>query len=98
MATSTKPSSLTVRGQRISNRSNRRFLVVAVRPEPIRVTPEEAAISRGRLQSGVYVAFAEVLKRSDSAVTARRFQESQVGRMGFGTAVVLVDSVTGEEV
>lgn len=77
-------TTLTVRGQKVSNRSQRRYLAVAVRPEP-----RETA-------DGVYVAFAEILKRSDSLRTVRREQE----RYGFsrGAFAVVVDSLTGEEI
>src|SRR4249920_1258430 len=45
-----------------------------------------------------YVAFAEIIKRSDSYATATRVKESQVGKHGPGTMVVVIDTTTGEEI
>ena len=45
-----------------------------------------------------FVAFAEIIKRSDSFATANRVKESQVGKHGPGTVVVVVNTDTGEEV
>ena len=79
-----KPATITVRGHRVSNRSNRRWLAVAVRPEAV-VT-----------ERGTYVPFAEVRKRSDNLGTVRR----EARRYGWanGAFMVVVDSLTGEEV
>jgi hypothetical protein len=45
-----------------------------------------------------YVAFAEIIKRSDSYATAVKVKESRVGNHGPGTVVVVVDTDTGQEV
>lgn len=46
----------------------------------------------------VYVAFAEIIKRSDSYATAVKVKEREVGKHGPGTVVVVVNTDTGEEV
>lgn len=80
----TKSTTITVRGHKVSNRSQRRFLVVAVRPEAVET------------DHGTYVAFADVRKRTDSIETARTTQR-RYGR-AWGAFMVIVDSETGEEV
>ena len=79
-----KSSTLIVRGLRVSNRSNRRFLVVAIREHVVTT------------DSGVYPRFARVEKRSDSLTTAK----AHARRLGYfpGGGHVVVDSLTGEEV
>jgi len=80
--TDRKPTTLIVHGHKISNRSNRRYLAVAVRPEPV-VTDE-----------GAYVAFASVLKRSDKYETAARAAYNY--GHSHGAFAVVVDSLDGE--
>ncbi len=91
-----KPSTLTVRGRKVSNRSNRRWIVVAVRAEDVTIRAEDEAHRIFGRAVGTYVAFAEVIARSDSIATARKRAE-RYGR-SVGTVVVVVDSTTGEEV
>lgn len=73
-----------VRGIKVRTRTPRRYVAVAVRPEPI------------VYDDYTYVAFAHVLKRSDSYETARK----EAARYGFppGAFAVVVDLTTGEEV
>lgn len=77
-------STITVRGHKIRTRSNRRYVAVAVRPEPV-TTPD-----------GIYVAFATILMRSDNLATAK----TKARLYGFppGAFAVVVDTTTGEEV
>ena len=74
-----------VRGHKVTTRSPRRYLVVAVRPEPV-TDPEH----------GTYVAFAEIRKRTDSHTVAKNTAR-RLGRFNGGFHVV-VDTVTKEEV
>lgn len=91
---------ITVRGHRIRSASQRRFIVVAVRPEDITIRPEDEAARIFGREPGTYVAFARIEKRSDSAATAHahkaRFERARAG--GIGVHFVVVDTVTGEEV
>lgn len=80
-----RPSHLIVRGQRVSNRSQRRYLAVAVRPKPVQT------------DEGTYVAFADIRKRSDNLATVRADQR-RYGYQAHGCFVVVVDTETGEEV
>ena len=115
-----KPSTITVRGFKVSNRTNRRFSVIAVREQAIYEVREssepyaprvcfqpgfrnwtadwdEAEAARpaeGRISC--YVAFADIVKRSDSIDTARKAASRH--ERGPGCIVVVVDTVTGEEV
>lgn len=73
----------TVRGMKLRNGSNRRYLVVAVRPSTI------------RLPGGDLVTFVETRKRSDSSATARK--EADKTYRAEGVAIVVLDTVTGEE-
>lgn len=74
----------TVRGHKLRTRTNRRFVVVAVRPEPVTT------------DAGTYVAFADIRKRTDNIDTARTVAR----RYGFppGAFAVVVDLTTGEEI
>ena len=80
-----KTHNLTVRGIKLRTRTPRRFVTVAVRPEPYRTG-----------DGHVYVPFAEVLKRTDSYQTAQGIQRRHL--RGPGTLVVIIDLTTGEEV
>lgn len=88
----------TVRGHKVRSQSQRRFIVFAVRPEPITIRPEDEAARIFGRTPGTYPAFVETVRRSDSIARAERIRQSQVGKWGVGTAVVIVDSTTGEEV
>lgn len=76
-----------IRGQKVRSASQRRYIVVVVRPTAVTV----AATGE------TYVPFARVHKRSDSVETARR-EANRYGRPGPGCSVVVVDTATGEEV
>lgn len=77
----------TVRGQVVRSESRRRYIVVAVRANPI-VTDQ-----------GTFVAFARVEKRSDSRETARTLaRRFNNGFQGHGVFAVVVDTVEGVEV
>ena len=80
----TTTSTFTVRGFKLRTRSNRRYVAVAVRPAPVTT------------ESGTYVAFADVRKRSDNLDTLRRFQRSYGWETG--AYVVIIDTVSGEEI
>jgi hypothetical protein len=84
MTTTTKTHRLVVRGREIKTRTERRYVVVAVRPKP---TATEA---------GTFVAFARVEKRTDSIETARTVAR----RYGFanGAFAVVIDTTTGGEI
>ena len=75
---------LRVRGLRVVTRTPRRYIAVIVRPE-------DQVMNGAR-----YVAFAEVIKRTDSLKTAR----TALDRHGFAAGVhrVVIDTTTGEEV
>jgi len=79
-----KPSTINVRGHRVSNRTNRRFVVVGVRPEP-RVVGDKT-----------FVPFAEIVRRTDDITRARKV----ASKYGFsnGAFAVVVNSETGEEI
>lgn len=79
-----KTHNLTVRGIKLRTRTPRRFVTVGVRPEPV-VRPE-----------GTYVAYAEVLKRTDSLETARAARRKH--GFGYGSFAVVIDLATGEEI
>ena len=81
---SRQPSTITVRGHKVSNKTNRAYVVVAVRPEPITT------------ERGTYVAFARIEKRTDNIDTARGCVR-RYGRQN-GAFCVVVRSATGEEV
>lgn len=74
-----KTHTLNVHGQTVRTRTPRRFIVVAVRPKD--VTTED-----GR----TYVAFAEVIKRTDNHKTAK----ATMNRFGFalGAFATIVDT------
>lgn len=85
--TTMQTQSFTIRGMKIRSRTPRRFLVVAVRPEPVTT------------EGGTYLAFATIEKRTDSITTARTFVRWMCNRgRGIGVAVVVIDTTTGEEV
>lgn len=75
---------LTVRGMKVITRTPRRYAVVTLRTEPV-VT-----------ETGTYVPFIRVEKRTDSLVIAKRAK----GAFGIyrGAIAVVVDLTTGEEV
>lgn len=75
---------LTVRGIKVTTRTPRRFAVVSVRPEDF---------IEGDM---VYVAFAEVIKRTDNFTTARQVQQRH--GWGRGAFTVIIDLATGDEV
>lgn len=77
---------LKVRGIDLATRTQRRYLMVAVRPEAVQT------------DQGVYVAFAEVQKRSDNLDTVRDAARKAGWHRGPGMAYVVVDTVTGAEV
>ena len=87
-------STFTVRGQKVRSQSNRRFIVVAVRPEAI------------TNENGTYVAFARIVKRSDNVDTARTSArrwtaDHRAAARRYGSAddfAVVVDSTTGQEI
>lgn len=79
-----KPTTLEVRGQKISNRGNRRYLAVWVRPVPF--TDER----------GTFVAGAHVLKRSDNLEVASKVARKY--DCGPSSFTVVIDSNTGEEI
>lgn len=56
------------------------------------------SVERIEVSRGTFVAFAEIIKRSDSYATATKVKEREVGKHGPGTKVVIVDTTTGEEV
>ncbi len=91
-----RTTTITVRGHQIRSRSNRRYIVVSVRPEAITIHPGDVY----EREPGTYVAFARIEKRTDSAATARthqrRFRDGRYA--GIGVYYVIVDTVTGEEV
>lgn len=77
---------LTVRGLAVTTRTPRRFAAIYLRPTAVTVEGE-----------GTYVAFAEVIKRTDSLATAK----AAARRRGFGyhgSFAVVVDLDTGMEV
>lgn len=80
------PSSrtLSVRGHRVTTRTDRRWIVVAVRPKAV------------VYDDYTYPAFVRVLKRTDSIDTARAEQR----KFGFppGSFAVIMDKATGKEV
>lgn len=80
-------STITVRGRKIRSRSNRRYIAVAIRPEDVPAPGWE---------SGVYAAFATIIRRSDSIGPVRKAASDY----GFhhGAYAVVVDTTTGEEV
>jgi hypothetical protein len=83
--TMTKTHKLTVRGIPVKTRTERRYAVVAVRPEPV-----------AHPAGGTLVAFAEVKKRTDSLETARvTVRRAERFRGGF---FVVIDLETGAEV
>jgi len=83
-ATST---TFTVRGHKVRSQSQRRYIVVAVRPEPVPTA------------NGYYVAFARIERRSDNLATARKAaRHYDFNLAGNGSFAVVVDSATGEEV
>lgn len=77
-------TNFTVRGHKIRTSTNRRYVAVAVRPEPVTT------------DKGTFVAFADIRKRSDNLDTIRR----ECRKYGFATGafMVAVDTTTGEEV
>lgn len=81
-------SKLTVRGLTLRTATLRRYVAVTLRAEPI----ED--------DGGVMPAFARIAKRSDSLATiqtaARRLRDN--GCRGNGLMVVVVDTLTGEEI
>jgi hypothetical protein len=88
-STNTRPTrthQLDVRGQKLSTRTARRYVAVGVRPEPV--------INNDG--SGTLVAYARVVKRSDSQDTARR--AALRNEPGRGAVTVVVDLDTGTEV
>jgi hypothetical protein len=80
----TATHTFTVRGHKVRTSTNRRYVAVAVRPEP--VTTEK----------GTFVAFARVEKRSDNLATLNRAARNN----GYATGafMVVVDTTTGLEV
>ncbi len=86
-------STFTIRGQKVRTQSQRRYIVVACRPDHF----------EGRRWTGseyvpyTFLAFSpEILKRSDSLATASAASR----KYGFvpGGWNVVIDTVTGEEV
>jgi hypothetical protein len=88
----------TVRGRNVRSASKRRFIVVAVRPEDITIRAEDEAHRIFGREVGTYVAYHEIVARSDSIATARKRAERARQFHGIGVAIVVVDSTTGEEV
>lgn len=78
----------TVRGHKIRSQSNRRYLVIAVRPAPVPLA--------GTAGKGMYVAFARVEKRTDNIKTAR----AAIRKYGHanGAFAVVIDAATGAEI
>lgn len=76
---------LTVRGIPVTTRTPRRYIVVKVRPEPYTT------------EAGTYVAFAEVVKRTDSLDAARR-EERRDNSATFRYFTVVIDTATGDEI
>jgi len=84
MTPQTQTHRLVVRGQVVKTRTARRYVVVAVRSEPVVV------------DGGVLVAFAQVERRTDSLETARRV--ARRGASGRGVGVAIIDTATGAEI
>jgi hypothetical protein len=84
-----KTHTLNVRGQQVRTRTPRRFIACGVRPEAF--TTED----------GTYVAFAEVIFRSDNLAKAldlaRRYRRD-TRHLGDTITAVVIDTATGEEV
>lgn len=78
-------ATFTVRGHKVRSASQRRYIVVAVRPEPY--------VSE---HSGTHATFTRIIKRSDNLATANKAVE-KYGCL-FGAFAVIIDSVTGEEI
>jgi hypothetical protein len=87
-----KPTSFEVLGQKVRYRGNHRFIVVAVRPEPITVD----AGQYGGVATGVYVAFARVDKRTDNSRTASEFARKASYTRGPGVKYAVVDTSNGD--
>jgi hypothetical protein len=87
-------ATFTVRGEKIRYSGNRRYIVVASRPDP--VTGRSWNYKEGRYESVVYSLVKPMtIKRTDSYDTARK-----VAAKGYFTGgyCVVVDTTTGEEV
>lgn len=80
-----RPASFEVNGFKIRTRTQRRYVVVATRAMPF--TNER----------GTYVAFAEVVKRTDNIETARK-EENRRGVTDTRCYAVVVDTTTGRQV
>lgn len=121
-------ATLDIRGQKLRTQTQRRFVVVAVRPRPVyvveagnrkrvfldntpnyRMATENRAVAdatRDRLRAEgdadaktlTYVAFADIVKRTDSYDTARTAQRRAANSHGIGVSVVIADTTTGEEI
>lgn len=74
-----------VRGQKVRTSTQRRYVVIAVRSEPVHVAGE-----------GTYVAFARIEKRSDNIETARKAAAKHPRFVGGET--VVMDTATGWEI
>lgn len=95
----TRTRKFTVRGHKMQTASQRRFVVVHVRAEDITVTADSEAHRIFQRPVGTFVAFADIVKRTDSIATARTFAQRQRQRhVGVGVKTVIVDTVTGQEV
>lgn len=90
-------TTINARGIKIRSRSQRRFVAVAVRPEDITITADSDAHRIFGRAVGTYVAFAEIIGRSDSLDTARRRARNS-SSYGVGVARIVIDTATGEEV
>lgn len=55
-------------------------------------------VERVESERKTFVAFADIIKRSDSYATATKTKEREVGKHGPGVVVVVVNTDTGEEV
>lgn len=76
-----------VHGHKVRTRTQRRYVIVTVRPEPVRTDKDD-----------VYVAFARVDKRTDNVVTAKDYARRWANSLGPGCLLVVVDTTTGKEV
>lgn len=79
------PNTFNILGRKVRSSSQRRYIVIAVRAMPY-----------DNVNGTTYHPFHHFVKRSDNLITARKAKQ-QYGSV-LGGVVVIMDSITGQEV